>query len=97
MPANSVGVKDFDLQSLKDMTLSSITTTDGHGTSPKVIILNTDDAEEYYYNDTVVNTSGFSDSGRWKINSNGVNSVAELIELEGQGLEENTKPMYHIG
>ena len=97
MPANSVGVKDFDLQSLKDMTLSSITATDGHGTSPKVIVLNTDNDEEYYYNDTVVNRRGFSDSGRWETNSDGVNSVAALIELEGQGLEKNIKPMYHIG
>ena len=96
MPANSVGVKDFDLQSLKDVTLSSITTTDGHGVSPKVIVLNTDNAEDYYYNDTVVNTRGFFDSRRWEINSNGVNSVAELNGLEGQELEKNTKPMYHI-
>jgi hypothetical protein len=96
MPANSVGVKNFDFQSLKDTAISSITTTDSHGTSPKVIVLNTDNSDDYYYKDTVVNTRGFADSGRWEINSNGVNNVKELIELEGQELEKNMKHMYQI-
>jgi hypothetical protein len=96
MPANSVGVKNFDFQSLKDMTLSSITTTSLHSTSPKVIVLNIDNSNNYYYNDTLVNTRGFADSGRWTLNSNGVNSLAELKKLEGQGLEKNRKPMYQI-
>jgi hypothetical protein len=96
MPENSVGVKNFDFQSLKDTTLSSITTTSLNSTSPKVIVLNIDNTNEYHYNDTVVNTEGFADSGRWTLNSDGVNSIAELIKLEGQGLKKNKKPMYQI-
>lgn len=96
VPANSAGIKHFDFQILSNMTLSSITTTDSNVTSPKVIVLNTDNADEYYYKDTVVNTRGFTDSGRWEINSNGVNSLTELIEVESQGLKKNTKSMYHI-
>jgi len=93
MPPNSVGIKNFDFQSLKDTTLSSIITTNTHSMSPKVFVLNTDDC---YYKDTVVNTRGFADSGRWEINSDGVNSVAELIKLEGQQLKKNIQPMYQI-
>ncbi|CAF2798165.1 unnamed protein product [Rotaria sp. Silwood2] len=96
MPANSVGVKNFDFQSLKDITLFSITTTRLHSTSPKVIILNIDNSDDYYYKDTVVNTRGFGDSGRWTLNSNGVNIIAELIKLEDQGLKKNKKAMYQI-
>jgi hypothetical protein len=97
MPANSVGTKHFDFQNFGNMTLSSITTTtDSNVTSPKVIVLNTDNADEYYYKDTVVNTRGFADSGRWQINSNGVNSLTELIEVESQGLKKNMKSMYYI-
>ena len=96
MPKNSVGTKNFDFQSLKNMTLSSITTTRLNSTSPKVIVLNTDNSDDYYYNNTVVNTKGFADSGRWALDSNGVNSIAELIKLEDQGLKKNRKPMYQI-
>jgi hypothetical protein len=96
MPANSVGTKHFDFQNFGNMTLSSITTTDSNVTSPKVIVLNTDNSDEYYYKDTVVNTRGFADSGRWQINSNGVNSLTELIEVESQGLKKNMKSMYYI-
>jgi hypothetical protein len=94
--ANSVGTKHFDFQNFRNMTLSSITTTDSNATSPKVIVLNTDNSDEYYYKDTVVNTRGFADSGRWKINSNGVNTLTQLIEVESQGLKKNMKSMYHI-
>jgi neutral trehalase len=97
MPANSVGTKHFDFQNFGNMTLSSITTTtDSNVTSPKVIVLNTDNSDEYYYKDTVVNTRGFADSGRWQINSNGVNNLTELIEVESQGLKKNMKSMYYI-
>ena len=97
VPANSVGMKHFDLENFGNMTLSSITTTDSNVTSPKVIVLNTDNADVDCYKDTVLNTRGFADSGRWEINSDGVNSLTQLIEVESQGLKENMKSnMYHI-
>lgn len=97
MPANSEGVERFNFENFRNMTLASITTTDSNITSPKVIVLNTDNADVYYYKDTIVNTRGFADSGRWEINSNGVNSLTQLIEVESQGLKENIKSsMYHI-
>jgi hypothetical protein len=96
IPANAVGTKHFDFQNFRNMTLSSITTTAFHATSPKVIVLNTDNSDVYYYKDTVVNTRGFVDSERWEINSNGVNSLTQLIEVESQGLKKNMKSMYHI-
>ncbi|CAF0792629.1 unnamed protein product [Adineta ricciae] len=95
MPANSTGIKNFDFQSLRNTPLTSITTA-SYRTSPKVMILNTDNSDDYYYKDTVVNTEGFAGSERWTINSNGVNSLMDLIELEYQGLKKNTKSMYHI-
>ncbi|UJR11116.1 hypothetical protein I4U23_015298 [Adineta vaga] len=96
MPENSIGHKSYEFQNLKDVTLSSITTNDSQITTPKVIVLNTDHTDDYYYEDTVINTRGFADSGRWEIASNGVNSLTELIELESQGLRKNMKSMYHI-
>ena len=78
------------------MTLSSITSTDSNVTSPKVIIINTDITDKYYYKDTVVNTKGFVDSGRWDIDANGVNNLKELVQLESEGLKKNMKSMYHI-
>lgn len=96
MPPNPMGMKDFDFQNFGSLILSSITTTGGfNGTSPKVIVPNTDNSNVYYYKDTVVNTRGFADSGRWKLNANGVNSLSELVEVESQGLKKNIKSMYH--
>ena len=96
IPANSMGMKYFDFENFRNMTLSSIT-TDSNVTSPKVIVLNTDNTDVYYYKDTIVRTKGFADSGRWKINSNGVNSLTQLIDIESQKLKENVKSsMYHI-
>ena len=96
IPTDAIGKKHFDFQNFHNMTLSSITSTDSNVTSPKVIIINTDITDKYYYKDTVVNTKGFVDSGRWNIDANGVNNLKELVQLESEGLKKNMKSMYHI-
>lgn len=86
MPPGAAGVKDFDFQSLADLTVGAITAG-----ATKVIVLDTDSDDVYA--DTVVNTSGFATSGR---DPAGPNSVSELADLEGAALDANIEPLYEV-
>ena len=81
LPAGAAGTV-VDFQSLSTLTLASITNG-----KPAVMLLNTDIGDGgYTYASTVINTSGFSNSGR---SPNGVDTVPQLTAAEQGPLQAN--------
>ena len=80
------GESQFDLQSLADLTLSTITNG-----APKVMFLNPD--TDYSYTDTVTNTAGFA-GVPWKEE---LYTVDQLVADQGPRLQSHDEKLWGVG